>query len=199
MLAVGGDVTLNGATPVDGASCAGNPTLNKVSVVFTQQSTGNKLTFYVPCSASTYAFTGQVPSGSYEVQVNGLSSVYTNLPYSAVGYIANPSLSVTAAATALSFDVKATTVTGTVSLNGALPIDGSSCASLPTVPKAYVLLTEKTLGYTFSLPVPCSSATYGYTGLVYNGSYQVTVSGSSAAYTSLPSTSGLVIPEIQIP
>ncbi len=129
----------------------------------------------------------------------GLSSYYTNIPYSVVGYVANPSLSVTAASTTLSLDVKSSTVAGTASLNGALPTDGTICTSLPTIPKVYVNFTEKTLGYSFQLDVLCSSATYSYTGVVFNGTYQVTASASSSAYSSLPATNTLVITEIQIP
>jgi hypothetical protein len=108
---------------------------------------------------------------------------------------------VTATASNLVLDVKTASVGGTVTLNGAVPTLGSYCTSSPSSgSSADVAFTETTTGYNFSFGVPCSSSTFAWSGVLYPGTYRVSVMGRGPVWSNLPDASGyVVVPRIAVP
>jgi hypothetical protein len=174
---VGGTVTLNGAVPpTDPSDCASNPLWPKAWVNLVETTLGYKWSFAVPCNSANFAFSGVVFPGVYKVTI---SEDFSNDE----GYLIDAALPITTATTQLVLDKKNVAVHGTVTLNGSLPTDDPACAGNPTSSKASVYFTETTLGYAFRFDVPCSSANYEWSGLVFPGTYKVSLSGS---YSNLP-------------
>lgn len=178
---VTGNVTLDGQVPADTAMCFSG---DKARVRFTNKATGSVADAVVPCGAATYAFTTTLFPGTYEVRVNG--SQYTALPEVAypadasAGYLAGQLVVGTGAVPGQLFDVKSAAVTGTLTLNGAVPADlGTACLNSPNVDKAVVTFTEKSKGYVLASRVRCSSATYAYGAALYPGTWDVRVAGVS--------------------
>ncbi len=97
---------------------------------------------------------------------------------------------------ARALNVTAPTVSGTVTLNGAAPVDGTACTS-GTYTKAYVAFTETTLGYTLEVPILCSATTYAFSAALPVGTYSVAVSGL-ASYTNLPTTAYVANPSLAV-
>ncbi len=179
--AVTGNVTLNGQTPSDvGNRCANYPSEKKVRVLFLDQAKGYALDIDVPCMSNTYAFTGQLFPGSYEVRVEGSAS--SNIP--SAGFLAG-SLNVAGAVPGQVFDVKTVAFTGTLTLNGMTPNDiGTECLTHPTDIKATVELTDKAKGHSITASIPCSSANYAFATPLFPGTWDVRVKGTNR--TDLP-------------
>src|SRR4029079_10336038 len=76
---------------------------------------------------------------------------------------------------AIGIDVKTVNVGGTITLNGAAPTTLPACNAQPASSKANVHLVDTARGYSFDLPVPCSATTFAWTGVVFPGTYKVTV------------------------
>jgi hypothetical protein len=190
---VAGTLTLNGAAPTSDPSCTGNPTQTKATVTLRDAKLGYSFTFNVPCSSSTFAWTGQVFPSSYVVNVSGGS--YSNLP--SESFLANGALAVSSDVTGQVLDVKTSTVGGTLTLNGAAPSTTTYCNPNPTATKANIDFVDASDGYAFSLPVACSSANFGWTGAVYPGTYRISIAGVSG-YSNLPTEGFLVTPRLKV-
>jgi hypothetical protein len=175
-VAVNGKVTLNGAVPVDDKGCASSMTAPKAYVNLTEPTLGYQLAFAIPCNSASYAFSGEVPSGTYQVTVTGVGGPppSTNLP--AVPVVINPALSVTAATSTLTLDVTAFKVAGAVTLNGAPPAN-CPAGSLGTFTKALVRFDDTSRGTTLFFDKTCSDPDYTFSWLIPPGTYKVTVAG----------------------
>jgi hypothetical protein len=172
---VSGLITLNGAQPMSGCSSA-----DRAYVHFDDAAKGYHFQIPVPCNGGSTPFTysGYIYSGTYKVSVvGGLSE----LP--AVPFVANPALVVSADIADLNYDVKAFSVSGLITLNGAQPTSGCSSAD-----RAYVHFDDDAKGYHFQLPVPCNggSTPFTYSGFVYPGTYKVSVAGGLSNLPSVP-------------
>ncbi|HEX6836414.1 MAG TPA: hypothetical protein VF334_07555, partial [Polyangia bacterium] len=181
---VSGTVTLNGAAPSTLPACNANPASTKASVHLVDAARGYTFDLPVPCSASTFTWSGVVFPGAYKVTVTGDSN-YSSLPSQA--FVANPELDVTADAQNLALDIKTASVGGTVTLNGAAPMTTAACTGNASAAKATVHLYDTTDGYRFDLDVPCSSSTFQWGGSVFPGTYVVSVDGD-ANYSNVPTT-----------
>ena len=171
----------------------GNPTLTKAVVRLTNATLGYAFDFQVPCSSSTFAWSGQVFPGTYKVTVSG--SNYSNLPTEA--FVANASLDVSTAVSGQTLDVKTAPVGGTLALNGAQPSTTTACNPNPTATKANVAFVDSTSGYAFQVPVACSATNFAWTGVVYPGTYRISVAGANG-YSNLPSEGFLVTPRLKV-
>lgn len=163
-VAVDGAITLNGALPT--TTCT---TSSPASVVFRETTKGYQFTMPVPC-APTFAFSGSVYPGTYRVYVAGNSN--SNLPTGS-SFLAQSELVIDKSKSGVMLDVKTATVDGNILLNGAAPT--STCM---TASPATVYLEETTIGYRFSVTVPCAP-TFAWTTTVYPGTYKVSVSGNT--------------------
>jgi hypothetical protein len=168
---VGGSITLNGATP--STSCT-TPTTTIATVTFTNLATQAITSAYATCAAPQFVFTAQLGQGTYSVKARGGYN-NTSLPTSSM--LVNPSLTVSADAPNLMFDVKTLHYGGTVTANSqAVTTTSTTCSA--TNPPGYVDLTETTTGVTFALPLTCPSAGAAtFDGLVSPGTYKVGVRG----------------------
>lgn len=176
---VAGKVTVNGALPTNMGSCYSYESKATVNLI---DATGQTVSLPVKCSAADFAFSGDVPAGTYEVRV--LGSSYANIPkdtfQAATGFV------VGAPVAGQVFDVKTQAVTGNITLNGQTPSDvGTHCAGYSSDAKARVVFTDKAKKYTLDIEVPCASATYAFTGVLFPGNYEVRVEGS--LYSNIPS------------
>ncbi|HWE29106.1 MAG TPA: hypothetical protein VHB97_13955 [Polyangia bacterium] len=190
---VAGTITLDSAAPTSDPACTGNPTQSKAVVRLTNAKLGYAFDLTVPCSSSTFAWTGQVFPGTYAVTVAG--SNYSNLPDQA--FLANSALTVSSDLTGQALDVKTASVGGTLTLNGAAPSTTTACNPNPTATKANVSFVDATSGYAFAVPVACSSSSFAWSGVVYPGTYRISVAGAGG-YSNLPSEGFLVTPRLKV-
>jgi len=181
---VAGTVTLNGAAPTTLPSCNPSPSTSKATVQLVDTARGYHFELPVPCSASTFSWSGVVFPGSYKVYVTGDSN-YSSLPTQA--FVANGQLDVSSDAMSVALDVKTASVGGTITLNGAAPTTTAACTGNAGVAKATVHLVDAADGYRFDLDVPCSSTTFQWGGVVFPGTYVVSIDGDGR-YSNVPST-----------
>jgi len=190
---VAGTITLNAAAPTSDPACTSNPLQTKAVVRLTNATRGYAFDFEVPCSSSTFAWSGDVFPGTYQVTVSG--SDYSNLPNEA--FMANASLAVSTPVSGQALDVKTAPVGGTLALNGAAPSTTTACNPNPTATKANVAFVDTTSGYAFQVPVACSAANFSWTGVVYPGTYRISVAGANG-YSNLPTEGFLVTPRLKV-
>ena len=190
---VAGTITLNAAAPTSDPACTSNPLQTKAVVRLTNATLGYAFDFEVPCSSSTFAWSGDVFPGTYQVTVSG--SDYSNLPNEA--FMANASLAVLTPVSGQALDVKTAPVGGTLALNGAAPSTTTACNPNPTATKANVAFVDTTSGYAFQVPVACSAANFSWTGVVYPGTYRISVAGANG-YSNLPTEGFLVTPRLKV-
>ena len=174
--AVTGNVTLNGSTPSDvGTRCSSYPAETKAFVTFIDKDKDYAFTINIPCSSNTYAFTGSLYPGTYEVRTHGTQ--FSNIPE---GGFLSGQLVVAGPIPGQVFDVKTLALSGTVTLNGAAPTDiGTECLNHPNDVKATVELTDKAKGHVITANIPCSSATFAFATAIYPGTYDIRVKGTN--------------------
>ncbi len=179
---VSGTVTLNGANPASGSSnCAVTATgtnYGRGAVTLTETTQGYSYTASLQgCTNTTATFSTVVYPGTYEVTVGG--ALFSDLP--TVPYVASRALAVNGAVANLAFDVKASPVSGTVTVNGANPVsDSTNCATPATnnYARGEVVLTDATQGYSFTTYLEgCTDTTATFSTVVYPGRYDVGVIG----------------------
>ncbi len=183
--AVSGVVTMNGAIPTSACSSS-----DRATVTLADAANGYTFDIAVPCNGATtpFTFSGFVFAGTYKVSVTGATSSLPKVPF-----VVQPSLAVAADVGSLAYDVKTVLVSGTVTMNGALPT--SACTSSD---RATVVFADGARGYTFDIAVPCNGATTPFTfgGYVYPGTYRVSVVGGNSA---LPKANYVVFSALQVP
>src|SRR4051812_29093487 len=150
---VGGTISLNGAAPTTLPACNAQPASAKANVHLVDSARGSSFDLPVPCSSTTFAWSGVVFPGTYKVTVSGDSN-YSSLPTQA--FQAQAAADVSADAANLALDVKTASVGGTVTLNGAAPTTTAACTGNAGAAKATVHLVDNSDGYRFDLDVPCS-------------------------------------------
>ncbi|MDP3154626.1 MAG: hypothetical protein Q8N23_18250 [Archangium sp.] len=191
---VSGTVRLNGAAPVRGSSCSSS-TSSSGYVTFIDAVTGTQLRADTSCSSANFAFNLTVPPGTYKVSVYNFGPAYSNLPdgLSAV----NPALVVSGAVSALDLNVLAVPVSGTVRLNGAAPVRGSSCSS-STSSSGYVTFANEVTGTQLRADTSCSSANFAFNLTVPPGTYKVSVYNFGPAYSNLPEGLSGVVNQLRL-
>ncbi len=161
---VSGTVTLNGQVPAQ--SCTGG---SRAQVQLLDRGGGGHFVMRVPCEApgTPYRFSGSVPSGVYELSVMGENST---IPSSS--HVVDPAFVVDGDREDVALDLVTHTVSGSVTLNGAVP--GSSTCRLRRGTVSF-----QALGGSVTLPIPCTAAggPYTFSGEVYPGVYQLVVAG----------------------
>ena len=190
---IGGTITLNSATPSTDPACSSSPDTTKAIVRLTNDKLGYSFDLDVPCSSSTFAWSGQVFPGTYDVTVAGANG--SNLPTQP--FLANSALAVSGNVTNQALDVKTVSVGGALTLNGAQPSTTTACNSSPTVTKANVQFYDPTSGYSFAVPVACSATAFAWSGSIYPGTYRIAVAGTGG-YSNLPSEGFLVTPRLKV-
>ncbi|MBL9008693.1 MAG: hypothetical protein JNJ46_30820 [Myxococcales bacterium] len=189
---VSGKVTLNGKDPEATADCSEtrNPYERKAQVQFVEINKGYTFTFGTRCQEAGYDVGGTLYPGTYRVSVSRGSSYQTsNLP--STGFVANAMLTVAADLTGQVFDVKTVQLGGKVTLNGKDPEVTSDCSGTrnPYERKAQVQFVETSKGYTFTYGPRCLDTGFEFSGMIFPGTYRVSVSrGSSYQTSNLPST-----------
>jgi hypothetical protein len=190
---VGGSITLNAAAPTTDPSCTNSPSSQKAVVRLTDAKHGYAFDLPVLCSSSSFAWSGQVFPGTYTVSVGGGN--YSNLPDQP--FLANSALVVTSDVTGQALDVKTANVGGSLTLNGAAPSTTTACNPNPTATKANVQFVDPVSGYAFAVPVACSAANFAWSGVVYPGTYRISVAGAGG-YSNLPSEGFLATPRLKV-
>jgi hypothetical protein len=190
---IGGTITLNGATPTSDPACTSSPTTTKAIVRLSNDKLGYSFDLDVPCSSSTFAWSGAIFPGTYDVSVAGAN--YSNLPTQP--FVAGGALTVSGNLTGQALDVKTITVGGSLTLNGMQPSTTTACNPSPTAAKANVQFYDATSGYSFAVPVACSAADFSWNGAIYPGTYRIAVAGAGG-YSNLPSEGFLVTPRLQV-
>jgi hypothetical protein len=191
---VAGSITLNAASPTSDPACTNSPTSTKAVVRLTNAKLGYAFDFSVPCSSSTFSWSGLVFPATYAVSVSG-GQGYSNLPDQA--FVANGALAVTSDVNGQGLDVKTAAVGGSLTLNSAAPSTTTACNPNPTATKADVQFVDPVSGYSFAVPVACSSANFAWSGVVFPGTYRISVAGSNG-YSNLPSEGYLVTPRLKV-
>src|SRR5690606_12685912 len=96
---------------------------------------------------ATASFNGTVYPGTYKVSVAG--TTFSNLPQGSA-YVVHPSLAITNANNQLPLDVKAVSVSGSITLNGAALVKTCTSAAPATV-----IFEEVNQGYELTLDAKC--------------------------------------------
>lgn len=169
-----GRVTVNGATPPPLSICSGSPTATTTTILLKEKIRGYEHSLKSLCADTTYGFMGPVFPGTYEVRVTGpMPPVVGNIP--AANYIASSALPLSADTSGVVLDVKTVPLAGRITLNGAPPVRGTGCLTTPSISGAVAVFSDEAQGYTITLPSPCSSADFSFSGPVLPGTYRVTV------------------------
>lgn len=167
---VGGTLTQNGHLPAQ--SC--QPGLERAQVHFHEKSRGYFFSLPVPCDddGTPFTFTGSVAPGTYEVSVAGVNS---SLPQSM--HVVQTGLVIDSDRGDLAYDLVTHAVSGTVTLNGAVPGQDATCRTQ----RGQVTFSSATAG-SFTLRIPCAPAgtPFTFAGELYPGSYRVEVSGTGS-------------------
>jgi hypothetical protein len=191
---VSGAVTLNGANPVSNSSSCSATEDARGSVALTETTYG--YAFSAPlqgCTNTPATFSLAVYPGTYQVSVVGNDSNLPGAPGG--GYIADAGLVVNGAVSNLAYDLKAYTVSGAVTLNGANPVGTSSCATVGN-PRGIITLTDAKHGAVVGTSlVDCTNTAATFSMPVYAGTYKVTIGGIASDLPSAPylADSGLVV------
>jgi hypothetical protein len=189
---VSGRVTLNGMDPATVGTCTTGSTQFEGTVHLTPASGTASFDLRVPCSAGAFAWSGLVYPASYTVSVDGLNGT-SSLPDERFKLTAPVDAS--AGKSGITIDVRTTAVSGKVTLNGMTPSTTTQCNANPNQSKATVSLLNLDQGATFNLPVLCSSADFSWTGVVFPGTYRISVNGGGG-YSSLPKNTFLAVPKL---
>ena len=187
-LEISGKVTTNGAAPVDSGDCNGTY-YYRGYVRLTETTHGYSFAFPLQGCSGDATFSGTIFPGTYRVTVEG---GYSDLPSGT--YVANAALPINASTNTLAFNVASFAVSGKVTHNGAAPVDSGDCNGTYYY-RGYVRLTETTNGYSFTFPLQDCSGDATFSGIVFPGTYRVTVNGS---YSDLPSTTSVVLPSLVV-
>jgi hypothetical protein len=104
------------------------------------------------------------------------------------GYLCKPSgVCAGGSPSGLDFDVKTFTVSGKLTLNGAVPSVGTSCSGNPQVATADLQFVELSKGYVVDLFTRCGDASFGFSGKLFPGTYVVRANSINGAnYSNLP-------------
>ena len=198
---VSGTVTLNGANPVSSTtscySSSAGTNYPRGQVTLTDTAHGVSFTADLQgCTNTTATFSTTVFPGTYKVWVSGQ---YSNLPGDS--YLAINALVIGGAVANLAYDVKAFSVSGAVTLNGANPVSSTtSCYSSSAgtnYPRGQVTLTDTTQGVSFTADLQgCTNTTATFSTTVFPGTYEVTITGQ---YSDLPGASYLAVSRIVVP
>ncbi len=189
---VSGRITLNGAAPRNGPLCSAtaNPSEAKAVVQFTNKKTGATDEAVLRCKDAHFDWSTKLVPGVYTVYARGLDGPdFSDLPEQS--YVAEGRLVVTTGFADKVLDLKTLPASGRITLNGAAPRNSSICSGSmnPDAVKAVVQFYEKTNGYTFEAGLRCRDAVYGWTTVLYPGTYSVRVRGLDEDLTNLPTQS----------
>jgi hypothetical protein len=190
---VSGKVTLNGQDPATVGTCTAGGNQFEGTVRFSQKD-GPSFGLPIPCSAGVFAWTGKVYPGTYNLTVDGLNGS-SSLPDESFKLASTVDASVSKSG--INVDVLTTNVAGKVTLNGMQPSTTTACNANPSSHKAAVQLFNIDHGATFSLPILCSSVDFSFVGVVFPGSYRISVSGAGG-FSSLPKNTFLAVPKLKL-
>jgi hypothetical protein len=79
-----------------------------------------------------------------------------------------------------------------------VPSTSANCDATPSAQKAVVTFTETTHGAAFQVATICSAADFSWSGVVYPGTYRVTVTGVSGL-SNIPNAPFLAMDGVQVP
>jgi hypothetical protein len=201
-VSVSGSVTLNGANPVSNtSSCTSNAAgtnYGRGSVVLTDRTQGYRFSGALQgCTNTAATFSVNVFPGTYQVAVEGS---YADLP--ADLYVETTPVAATAPVSGLAYDVKAYLVSGSVTLDGANPVDSNSACSVsvpdgPTYPRGQVYFTDMAQGFgTGTFLDGCGNGTATFSIYLLAGTYEVTVRGVDS---DLPGQDYVAVSKITVP
>jgi hypothetical protein len=189
-----GTITLDGASPTTSSGCSNASTYTKATVTLTDSSDGYTFTLPVPCSSSSFAWSGAIFPGNYRAMVGGKQG-YSNVPTQP--FVANAMLSATSDVSNQVLDVKTRAIGGSITYNGAQPTTSTACNQSPTATKANLIFTDSNDSYTFTIPVQCMALDFSYMGVVYPGTYRISVAGLNG-YSNLPTDPYLGTPRLLV-
>jgi hypothetical protein len=188
-----GKVTLNGQDPATIGTCnVGGQDFEGTIHLF--QKDGVAFDLPIPCSAGIFAWSGQVYPGTYTVSVNGRNGT-SSLPDESFRLLTDVDAS--SNKSGINIDVLTSNVAGKLTLNGVAPSTTTQCNANPNAHKATVHLFNIDHATDFELPVLCSSTDFSWSGVVFPGSYTISVSGAGG-YSSLPKNTYLAVPKLKI-
>jgi hypothetical protein len=191
---VSGSIKLDGQTPLAGASCSGNPTATMANVSFASR-LGTTSRVRIPCGATGFTFSAQLPADTYTVTVADDGATYSNLPTGT--FVVNPALAVTGPQSNLGLDLRTVPVSGVIQLNGQTPQVGPSCSGNPTATMANAWFYSDT-GSVARAPIPCSATTFSFSTRLPTGTWRAVVSDDGSTYSNLPTGSFVVNPNLAI-
>jgi hypothetical protein len=190
---VSGKVTLNSQDPATVGTCSAGGGQFEGTVRFSQDN-GPSFGLPIPCSAGIFAWSGQVYAGTYTVSVDGANgtSSLPNEPYKLLTPV-----DASTGKSGVNIDVLTKNVAGKLTLNGMQPSTTTACNTNPNSHKANVEMLNLDQGTSFTLPVLCSSPDFSYNGVVFPGTYRISVSGAGG-FSSLPKNSYLAVPKLKL-
>jgi hypothetical protein len=170
-----GAVTINGTTMADNSSTESRGTLELV-----EQTSGATVSADLGATGSA-AYSTPVFAGTYDVYVAGASSYQDVLPPGRVKVAGG--LTIGAGATSQNFDAKVSTITGTVTVNGAVMPDSTGTSDRGEI------VFQSSAGSTFSATLGATGpATYSLS--VFNDSYDVVLAaGAATSQSAIPALS----------
>ncbi|MBL8921053.1 MAG: hypothetical protein JNJ54_19480, partial [Myxococcaceae bacterium] len=210
---VSGTVTVNGAPPTrDGVYCSASGNLNDSvgELVFTESSKGYTTAYTFRCSTTASGFTWSVvlAPGTWEVRLaRGQYSTAANVNLVGVNYQVLTGLAVNSNASNVLLAERSTSVSGTITVNGAPPTrDGVYCSASGNLNDSVGELQffERQRGYTTGYTFRCSTTASGFnwTVLLAPGTWEVRLARgqySTAANVNLVGVNYLFTTSLVVP
>ncbi len=191
-LNVSGTITVNGTAPTLNSECSSYPSETTANVAFVETTHGYSFTFSSLCGDPNFGFSGTIYPGTYQVSVSGTS--WSNVPQSP--YVAIASMGISSNTPNIALNVPTVSVAGSITVNGGTPTLNSQCSSYPSETTANVSFSELTHGYGFTFSSLCSDPNFRFSGTIYPGTYEVSVSGTS--WSNVPQATYVAIASLGI-
>jgi len=192
---VSGKVTLNGVIPTPNPAVCDSPDEWAATVLLTDAARGYQFLDRIKCDSTTFTYTATVFPGSYELRV--LNGEWDGHPASnllpGLSHRVRTDVAVTAADLAdIDLDLQVFTVSGKVTVQGALPTVTPECQE----PAKAAFVRFEGEGAPQKVEIPCNSTDFSYAASVYPGSYTVRV--GSEGRSNVPTTVFLAETGLQV-
>lgn len=175
---IAGRLTVDGRAPVAASGCSGD----HVRLSFLE-ARGGIFSATIACSVTDGSFAARLAPGSYRVLASRSDS-HSSFPDAT--FVVDPAFTVSAASTALAWNLQTAAVSGRLTVDGRAPVAGSGCSG------DHVRLSfTDDAGASFSTRIACGVSDGSFTARVAPGTYRV-IAARSDSHTSFPDATMVV-------